>query len=190
MGIFDGEPVPGDWVCEWLEEEEEEEPRHIFLQPAVTCEWSTPFSLFYNLDAEFGGFTLDAAASHLNHKCANYYTVEDDALTKPWPGRIWLNPPYGAVLNKWIPKAFQESCTNAEVVVCLVPARTDTVWWAEVVVPFAREIRFIARRVRFLDESGQPGGASPFAACLIVFAGKDAGPPLISACTTEGLPLK
>ena len=38
------------------------------------------------LDAEFR-FTLDAAASDGNHKCARYFTQSDDGLRQNWGGR-------------------------------------------------------------------------------------------------------
>ena len=51
--------------------------------------WSTPIDLFDELDAEFG-FDLDACASEDNHKCVQYYTKEDDGLTKNWGG-VWCS---------------------------------------------------------------------------------------------------
>ena len=49
-------------------------------------DWSTPQWLFDELDNEFH-FTLDPCASPDNAKCENYYTVEDDGLSKNWGGR-------------------------------------------------------------------------------------------------------
>lgn len=48
--------------------------------------WETPQRLFDELDAEFH-FTLDAAASDSNHKCARYFTQNDDGLRQNWGGR-------------------------------------------------------------------------------------------------------
>lgn len=48
--------------------------------------WETPQKLFDELDAEFH-FTLDAAASDENHKCARYFTQSDDGLRQNWGGR-------------------------------------------------------------------------------------------------------
>lgn len=47
--------------------------------------WETPQKLFDELDAEFH-FTLDAAASDDNHKCARYFTQSDDGLRQNWGG--------------------------------------------------------------------------------------------------------
>lgn len=47
--------------------------------------WETPQKFFNALNEEFH-FTLDAAASHENHKCENYYTEEQDGLVQDWGG--------------------------------------------------------------------------------------------------------
>ena len=48
--------------------------------------WETPQKFFDALNEEFH-FTLDAAASHENHKCENYYTEEQDGLAQDWGGK-------------------------------------------------------------------------------------------------------
>ena len=48
-------------------------------------------------------------------------------------------------------------------VVCLLPARTDTAWWHDFVMK-AAEIRFIRGRVHFNDQ-----GPAPFPSCVVVF---------------------
>ena len=45
--------------------------------------WETPKNLFEELDREFH-FTLDAAASHENHKCDKYYTADENGLEQDW----------------------------------------------------------------------------------------------------------
>ena len=47
--------------------------------------WATPQDFFDKLNDEFH-FTLDAAASPDNAKCANYFTEEQDGLTQSWGG--------------------------------------------------------------------------------------------------------
>lgn len=48
-------------------------------------EWTTPESVFDSLNAEFN-FTLDPCATSDNHKCAQYFTKDQDGLTKNWGG--------------------------------------------------------------------------------------------------------
>ena len=45
--------------------------------------WATPQDFFDKLNDEFH-FTLDAAASPDNAKCANYFTEEQDGLVQSW----------------------------------------------------------------------------------------------------------
>lgn len=46
-----------------------------------------------------------------------------------------------------------------------MPSRTDTRWWAESVLPFASEIRFVKGRLKF---GGSSNGA-PFPSAIVVF---------------------
>ena len=97
---------------------------------SATCEWETPQALFEELNRIFGGFTLDPYATAENAKCARYFTREDDGLTQPWSGKVFMNPPYGREIGRWVEKAHWVSLEGA-LVVCLLPARTDTRWWHE-----------------------------------------------------------
>ena len=72
-----------------------------------------------------------------------------------------MNPPYGREIGHWIEKAYRE---REALVVCLIPARTDTKYWHEYCMK-ANEIRFISGRVKFGDGC-QP---APFPSCLVVF---------------------
>src|SRR5437016_2549507 len=94
---------------------------------STTSEWATPQAFFDRLHAEFG-FTLDVAAQEGNAKCPRYFTPQDDGLAQPWEGVCWMNPPYGKHIDQWVAKAY-ESAQAGALVVCLVPARTDTRWW-------------------------------------------------------------
>ena len=54
---------------------------------------------------------------------------------------------------------------EAAIAVFLVPARTDTIWFHELVLPLAREIRFLKGRLRFGDGQGR----ATFPSMVIVF---------------------
>lgn len=50
-----------------------------------SMEWATPQDFFDKLNEEFN-FTLDPAADDFNHKCASYYTEEQNGLAQDWGG--------------------------------------------------------------------------------------------------------
>lgn len=114
-------------------------------------DWSTPQELFNELNAEFH-FTLDPCASSWNAKCDNFFTEKEDGLKQDWvKNRVFMNPPYGKVLNDWMKKAY-ESFLNGATVVCLVPSATDTAWWHEYALK--GEIRYLRGRPRFVTREG------------------------------------
>ena len=131
---------------------------------AIRDDWRTPRELFNGLDAEFH-FTCDVASSDDNHLCDRYFTKELDGLTQPWSGVCWLNPPYGPAIYKWLQKAVNESKLGT-ITVCLLPARTDTIWFHGLVLPFATDIRFIRRRLCY---DGDKTKRAPFPSMIVVF---------------------
>ena len=132
-----------------------------------TEEWGTPQDLFNKLNDEFG-FTLDPCASEENYKCDKYYTVEDDGLKQDWGGQpVFMNPPYGREIKYGVRKAYLESLKGA-VVVCLIPARTDTIYWHDYIFPHAKDIRFLKGRLRFV-KGNKIGDAAPFPSAVVIF---------------------
>ena len=127
-------------------------------------EYATPWNLFNKLNDEFN-FTLDVCADEQNRKVSNFFSEEDDALSQDWVGVCWMNPPYKNV-KKWIIKAYEESIKHNSIVVCLVPARTNTKWWHDDCMK--GEIRFIKGRPKF--EGCKYGLPQPLA---IVIFGKE-----------------
>lgn len=128
-------------------------------------DWSTPQDLFDKLNEEFH-FTLDPCADALNHKCDKYYTEEQDGLHQDWSGeRVFCNPPYGRSLSKWVEKSYKEVREGkCELVVMLIPARTDTRWFHDYILR-GSVIRFVKGRIKF-------GGAknnAPFPSMIVVF---------------------
>jgi len=132
---------------------------------SATAVWETPQATFDALAAEFGGFGLDVCALPENAKCARYYTPEQDGLAQDWRGRCWMNPPYGRTIGLWVRKAY-ESAQAGALVVCLLPARTDTAWWHDYAM--RGEVRFLRGRLRF----GGAKNSAPFPSAVVIFGGK------------------
>ncbi len=132
------------------------------LFSTATDDWATPQPLFDQLNAEFA-FTLDPCASAKNAKCPRYFTPEEDGLRQDWSKEtVFMNPPYGRVIGLWVRKAY-ESAQGGGVVVCLLPARTDTRWWHDYVM--RGEVRFIRGRLRF----GDGKNSAPFPSAIVIF---------------------
>ena len=129
-------------------------------------EWATPQNLFDELNDEFN-FTLDPCATDENAKCSKHFTIEDDGLSKDWSNDVvFMNPPYGREIKKWIKKAYEESL-NGATVVCLIPARTDTTYWHDFIFDKAYDIRFLRGRLKF----GNSKNSAPFPSAIVVYQG-------------------
>lgn len=123
--------------------------------------WSTPQDFYDKLNAEFN-FNLDPCATVDNHKCDKYFTIEDDGLSKSWDGyTVFMNPPYGREIGRWMDKASTARAT----VVCLVPSRTDTRWWHDNVIDKGAEVRFVRGRLKF----GGSKNSAPFPSAVVVY---------------------
>jgi phage N-6-adenine-methyltransferase len=129
---------------------------------SATDDWETPQALFDELAWIFGGFTLDPCATVHNAKCARFFTRAEDGLTQRWEGKVFVNPPYGRHIDRWVRKAY-ESSLEKSLVVCLLPARTDTRWWQEYVK--RGQVWFLRGRLKF----GQARNAAPFPSAIVIF---------------------
>lgn len=130
-------------------------------------EWATPKALFKELNNEFH-FTLDPCASADNAKCEKYFTVKENGLLQSWKGeRVFCNPPYGKEIASWVKKCDTEIKNGAELIVMLIPSRTDTKYFHEYIYK-KHEIRFLAGRLHF-NESKQ---GAPFPSMLVIMRNK------------------
>lgn len=153
------------------------------LHSSESQDWQTPRAFFGALNAEFG-FGLDAAADDSSALCdvhlgpgSKHLPEMNDAMSCSWNrsrGAIWLNPPYGRDIGKWMAKAYEES-RKGRTVVCLVMARTDTAWWHDYVMK-AAEVRLVRGRLHFTRPDGQTG-PSPCGSAVVVFTPWSSGPP-------------
>lgn len=186
-------------------------PLNKALFASKSDEWQTPPELFDQLWEEFGPFDLDPAArfgqeiaSRIWGRGGEYFIrapldpwgeptgisgpapgerVYYDGLKMSWRGRVFLNPPYGREIGKWIEKAVHEvACGNAELVCALLPARTDTRWWQTFVLieagymgdlgqwesitnEYLLLLRFLPRRLKFVGAKN----SAPFPSAVVVW---------------------
>ena len=130
--------------------------------------WETPIEFFNKINEEFN-FTLDPCCEIETAKCRKFFTKETDGLTQCWGGHtVFMNPPYGREQIEWIKKAYNESLKENTIVVCLIPSRTDTKVWHDIIFPYA-EVRFLKGRLKF----GNSKNAAPFPSALVIFGKSD-----------------
>lgn len=137
---------------------------------SASDDWSTPADYFERLGRLFH-FTLDACASADNAKCPRFFDAAADGLAQPWetPGAVWVNPPYGRTIGRWVRKAYEESRRGTPVV-CLLPARTDTAWWQDYCTKGL--VHFVRGRLRF----GGSANSAPFPSAIVIFCDLDSSP--------------
>jgi phage N-6-adenine-methyltransferase len=141
---------------------------------SVGHRWETPRGLLEALYRVFS-FDLDPCSPRKKGpvKARVRFTAEDDGLSLPWHGRVFVNPPYGRTLGAWIAKARSEFETgNAKTVVLLIPARTDTSYWHAHIKERAT-VRFLKGRLRFGDGNGDGRQSAPFPSALAIFGASE-----------------
>jgi hypothetical protein len=127
------------------------------LFSSLSPHWATPKAVYDELNKEFR-FDFDP--------CPLGESTADGAapLLTPWAGRrVFCNPPYDRGIA-----SFLERATEAAVAVFLLPARTDTKWFHNLVIPNAREIRFIKGRLKF----GNAKNSAPFPSMVCIYEKK------------------
>ncbi len=138
--------------------------------------WTTPPEILDKLYRVVGSpFSLDPCSPTADRRRAPvkariHYTMEDDGLLQEWHGSVFCNPPYGRQISVWTAKcrASVESGA-ADLVIALLPARSDTSWWHRDVAGRA-DVYLLKGRLSF----GVGGQAAPFASALSVW-GADSG---------------
>lgn len=90
-----------------------------------------------------------------------------DGLSENWSGGLaYVNPPYSETL-KWLRRAHNQWSTgNVQTVICLVPVRTDSSWFHDVLARVA-DIYLLRGRVKFIDTRGK-AQHTPFSLMVVM----------------------
>jgi len=116
--------------------------------------WSTPKKLYAELDAIW----------HFDHDpCPLNSDVEALGIFENWGFMNFVNPPYSNI-KQFLQTAIQ-ILPNGKSSVFLIPVRTSTKWFHDLVMPHATRIEFIKGRVSFGESKSHP----PFDSMLVYF---------------------
>ena len=139
-------------------------------------EWYTPAEYIEAARAVLGEIYLDPASSDIAQKTVKakiYFTAEDDGLRYQWYGRTWMNPPYAAdLIGKFTGKLVEHfAAGDIPEAIVLVNNATETSWFQSM-LDYASAVCFVRRRIKFVDQNGNPSGA-PLQGQAILYLGDD-----------------
>lgn len=127
-------------------------------------EWLTPPEIIKAL----GPFDLDPCSPVVRpwRTAKHHWNRFDDGLLCKWWGRVWLNPPYGRLIERWIRRLAIHGDGIA-----LVFARTETQWFQDWIWPHAHGVYFLAGRLRFHTVDGRRARAGAGAPSVLIAYG-------------------
>lgn len=152
--------------------------------------WETPPAIFAALQAEFG-FDVDLTADGRRHLRDRWFgpdsPIGTDALTADWHrwgSRGYSNPPYGAFVQRLLPKARLWAQNFLFTSALLLPLRATKAFHAYV-LDGASELRFCDKRITFFEDgaprlnprTGKPDPAL-FDSIIVVYRPNHRGAPL------------
>ena len=127
----------------------------------TTVDWLTPPDLVKKLSE----FDLDPCTPvsppfvHAKHN----FNINDNGLSMSWFGRVYMNPPYGNAMEKWMEKLKLHG--NG---IALIFARTETKCFFNHIWDDAHAVLFVKGRIKFYNlqgkQVGTPGAPSIFIA--------------------------
>lgn len=145
------------------------------LKSSESDEWYTP-ARYVDLARDLmGGIDLDPASSAKANEtvqATSFLTEADGALTQPWRGRVWLNPPYGSKCPLFVRKLTEEyeSGRIDEAVLLVSAYSTETKWFQPL---FMRPVCFADHRIRFVSGDGRPAASSTIGNAFVYFGTRD-----------------
>lgn len=139
---------------------------------AKSVVWLTPPHILEAL----GTFDLDPCGAEGWATATRCIVPPEDGLTAEWSGRVWLNPPYGNEVWKWLCKLAQHGRGTA-----LIFARTETAGFVREVWEKATALLFLHGRLHFHYPDGSRASANAGAPSVLVAYGWEDAAALKSA---------
>jgi ParB family chromosome partitioning protein len=150
------------------------EPCHV-SHNSVENEWYTPSKFIEAARTVMGSIDLDPASCELAQEtvqASQYFTIDENGLTKEWRGNVWLNPPYSKESVGLFAAKLVEETANLSQAIVLVNNATDTQWFHEI-ASVASAICFVRGRIKFNDKNGKPAN-TPVQGQVCIYVGGNA----------------
>lgn len=136
-------------------------------------EWYTPPQYIEAARRVMGEIDLDPASSvraNETIRAAKYFDIDDNGITQPWSGRVWMNPPYasdliGAFCGKLLLHVQAGDVIEA---IVLVNNATETEWF-NALVECASAVVFHKARIRYINPNG--GSSAPLQGQAFIYCG-------------------
>ena len=178
------QPAPQVLILEPETEEPDEVPG-----AALPCtgdyEWYTPADLMARVRAVLGGIDLDPASCAMAQQTVQartFYSAQDDGLRQPWPGTVFLNPPYKLPdVARFVGKLLDEreaGRTTAAILCVNNATHTD---WFQSIGPRADAICFLDGKRAFTHATHD--GLSPISGHAFLYF----GPQVARFCEVFGV---
>ncbi len=139
--------------------------RMIKAQPwlsSESTEWYTPPQYIEAARAVLGHFDVDPASNETAQQiiqAKTYYTAQTNGLDKDWPGKVWLNPPYGGLSGPFAARLVEqfEAGIVEEAILLVNSNSTDTNWFAPL---WNYLLCFTDHRIDFQTPEGTKNGST------------------------------
>ena len=135
-----------------------------YMPKSKTDSWSTPKHIYDTLNNKYDFDDFDPCPLNDN-PLINGLNIE-------WANKTFCNPPYSKLKTTikgglgWVEKAHLEA-QKGKLIVLLIPARTDTQWFHDIIIENNYEIEFIKGRLKFGDATC----SAPFPSMIVIMNG-------------------